>query len=520
MRKDIKEKKFHKSKKVIYEPQKENILFSTVKETGYVKDLGTATSTEAKRRDFGTHLTSIDIFKRFIFPKIKDVLYEYVWMDLFGGEGNLILPILEEVPRNKRVEFFKDHILLFDIQKEMVEKAIDNAKRYGIPPETAHKNIMLRDTLGHYPDLKHLKYPPYHITNPPYLYLGYIAKHSERNLKYFSGSNEGYQDLYQIALINDLRNNIKNLIYIIPTNFLFGFSVSNKIRKDFFPFYDIKEAIIFERKIFEFTGANVCICFFEKKSVPSNAAITFKSIKINSKVVEKKYCLSPKNSYRAGGEFDDYVSCFKSHSPLKIKFYLTIDDIERNKGNIPIRLLDVNKFSNGYFKIGDYKVNQTFYNKLKNNPLFIRTLDTGSWEGRAGIYNVHETFEVDGILVTEEKYRTHPIQIFVTPDLSLKDTLLLKNYFNLMLEYFRDATDSEFLTTFKYSNSDYIRKYLGLSQAKKLIETFPVHTFSSEKKKMLNALIEQKNIEGIKDVLLNLNEVERQEITDNRISKK
>lgn len=50
---------------------------------------------------------------------------------------------------------------------------------------------------------------------------------------YFSGPNNGYQDLYQIALINDLRNNIFNMIYIIPTNFLFGFSVSNKIRMDF-----------------------------------------------------------------------------------------------------------------------------------------------------------------------------------------------------------------------------------------------------------------------------------------------
>ena len=513
MHKDIKEKKFHKNKKVIYEPQKENIFSSTVEETDYVKDLETATSTNTKRRDFGAYLTSIDIFKKFIFPKIKEVLYEYVWIDLFGGEGNLILPILEEIPRNKRAEFFQDHILLFDIQKEMVEKAIENANRYGIPPEIANKNIMLRDTLGHYPDLKHLKFSPYHITNPPYLYLGYIAKHSERNLKYFSGSNDGYQDLYQIALINDLRNNLQNLIYIIPTNFLFGSSVSNKIRKDFFPFYHIKEAIIFERKIFEFTGSNVCICFFEKKSVPSNAAITFKSIKINSKVVEKKYCLSPKNSYRAGGEFDDYVSHFKSHSPLKIKFYLTIDDIERNKGDIPIRLLDVNKFSNGYFEISAYKVNQTFYDKLKNNPLFIRTLDTGSWERRAGIYNVQETFGVDGLLVTEEKYRTHPIQIFVTPDLSLKDTLLLKNYFNLMLEYLRDTTNSEFLTTFKYSNSDYIRKYLGLSQAKKLLETFPVHTFSKEKKKMLKALIEQRNIEHIKDILSDLNKNSENQIT-------
>jgi len=158
-------------------------------------------------------------------------------------------------------------------------------------------------------------------------------------------------------------------------------------------------------------------------------------------------------------------------------------------------------------------VNEKLYNKLHNNPLFVRTLDTGGWEGRAGIYNVREIFGVDGIVVTKEKYRTHPIQIFITPELSEENLILLKNYFNLMLEYFRNITDSEFLTTFKYSNSDYIRKYLGLSQTKKLLETFPVHLIPKEQKKILKILIEQKNIEGVKDILLSLNRKGENQIT-------
>jgi type I restriction-modification system DNA methylase subunit len=494
-------------KQIKYKPNKEQIEAKAVSISGYVRDLGTTTyiSTEKKRREFGAHLTSIDIFKKFIFPEIKDILYKYTWVDLFCGEGNLVLPILEAIPKNKRIDFFKNHILLFDIQKEMVEKSIANAKKYGIPYEVAKNNIQLRDTLQNYPDFKSLKYPPYHITNPPYLYIGYIVKNSKRNLKYFSGPNEGYQDLYQIALINDLRHGLEKLIYIIPTNFLFGFSVSNKIRKDFLPFYNIKKAIIFERKIFEFTGTNVCICFFEKKTQPSIGPIIFKALKINSKIVEKEYNLSPKNFYRAGGEFDEYVSYFKSPNTLKIRFYLTLDEIMKNNGQIEVKLLDVNNFSNGYFKFSTYLVNEKLYNKLKNNPLFVRTLDTGGWDGRAGIYNVRETFGVEGIVVTKEKYRTHPIQIFINPELSEEDLVLLKSYFNLMLEYFRDITDSEFLTTFKYSNSDYIRKYLGLSQVKKLLETFPIHLMSESQKKILRILIDQKNIEGIKDILLSLN---------------
>ncbi|MCM8820793.1 MAG: hypothetical protein NC932_02440 [Candidatus Omnitrophica bacterium] len=235
--------------KVVYKRRREKIRVNS----GYVRDFGTASyiSVEKKRREFGAHLTSIDIFKQFIFPEIKDILHHYTWIDLFAGEGNLILPILETIPKIKRIEFFKDHILLFDVQKEMVEKSIENAKNYGIPYEIAKNNIQLQDTLQNYPDFKNLQYPPYHITNPPYLYIGYIVKNSERNLKYFSGANEGYQDLYQIALINDLRHSIQKLIYIIPTNFLFGFSVSNKIRRDFFQFYNIRKAIIFEKLIWK-----------------------------------------------------------------------------------------------------------------------------------------------------------------------------------------------------------------------------------------------------------------------------
>jgi len=477
------------------------------KNSGFVRDLGVTPhiSLEKKRREFGVHLTSIDIFKKFILPEIKDVLYKYTWIDLFCGEGNLILPILEVIPKSKREKFFKEHILLFDIQREMVEKAIEKAINYGITREIARKNIQVRDTLQDYPDFKSLKYPPYHITNPPYLYLGYIVKYSKRNLKYFQGENEGYQDLYQIALMNDLRHGLEKLIYIIPTNFLFGFSVSNKIRKDFLWAYTIKKAIIFEKKIFEYTGTNVCICFFEKKSTPSLSPITFKALKINNEIKEKEYNLSPKNFFRAGGEFDEFVSNFKSLNPLKIKFYLTIEEVIKNKGNKPIKLLDVNNYSNGYYKYYTYYVNEKLYNKITKNPLFVRTLDTGEWNGRVGIYDIKETFGVDGILVTKEKYRTHPIQIFISPELSKEDLVLLKNYFNLMLEYFRYLTDSEFLTTFKYSNSDYTRKYLGLSQTKKLLETFPVHLMSNEQKNVLKILIEQKNIEGIKDILLNLN---------------
>ncbi len=481
--------------------KKEGEKLYTTPKISYVKDYVGITPVGEERRDYGAHFTSVEIFKRFILPRIKDEIYNYCWVDLFAGEGNLILPILELIPQEKRIHYFKEHIFLFDIQREMVEKCISKAKIFGIPDFLARKNIQVRDTLLDYPlFLKESKFPVYHITNPPYLYVGYVVKNSERNRKYFSGNNEGYQDLYQIALMNDLRHGIKKMIYIIPTNFLFGYSVSNKIRKDFLPFYKIREAVIFEKKIFQYTGTNVCVCFFERKTSPANEKLTFKAFKINKKTIEKTYHLSPDNFYRAGGEFDEFVSNFRMPKPINVSFYLTLEEILKNKGEFPIRLLDVNSYSNGYYRCKEFFINKKTYEKLLNNPLFVRTLDTGGWEGRVGIYNIKDVFGVDGIVVTKQKYRTHPIQFFLNPQISHEDLYLLKNYFNLMLEYFRDVTDSEFLTTFKYSDSYYIRKYLGLSQVKKLLETFPIDMPRAQKN-IFKILVEQKNIEEIKELL-------------------
>ena len=96
-------------------------------------------------------------------------------------------------------------------------------------------------------------------------------------------------------------------------------------------FYNIKKAEIFERKMFEFTGTNVCICFFETKSQPSQKPVVFQALKTNRKTTQKEYHLLPRNFYRACGEFDEYVLYFKSPNLLKIKFYLTIEEVAKNK---------------------------------------------------------------------------------------------------------------------------------------------------------------------------------------------
>ena len=53
------------------------------------------------------------------------------------------------------------------------------------------------------------------------------------------------------------------------------------------------------------------------------------------------------------------------------------------------------------------------------------------------------------------------------------------------------------MTTYKYSESAYTRKYLGLSQAKALIETFPYLGLSAEERERLKDLVRAGNAEEV-----------------------
>jgi len=460
---------------------------------------------KANRRKYGQHLTSLDIFYKYILPEIKTNLWEYLWTDLYAGEGNLILPILREIPSDERETFFKDHIFLADVQEEMVKRCISNAESYGISGEIARTNIKLRDNLESFPQIiKRKKFPIFHITNPPYLYLGYIKKHKETQnyLDYFKNENAGYQDLYQIAMINDLRNKIVNLIYVIPSNFLFGASVSNKVRQDFLKYYVITKMIIFETSMFEFTGTNICISFFNRKTQQKDEIQSFNAIKFKNKntFLNREYNLTPKYKYRAGSEFNEFLEEYATHNPLKISYYLQHDEVLKNSGPFEISVIDANKYENTRYRKLILKVNKNLQEKLHRNILYTRTVDTGSVDGRAGLGIVKEHFGVDGIYVSGNTYRTHPIQVFLNPELTFNDQLLLRNYFNIILEHFREKLDSEFLTTYKYSNANYTRKYLGLTQVRKIIETFP-YEIDLVKKKRLKDLIEKGSVIDIIDMI-------------------
>ena len=478
-------------------------------------------STEMKkRRAFGQHFTSISICQEFIIPEIESILNDYIWVDLFCGSGNLILPILDRVPKDKRIDFFKEKIYLFDIQEECIEESRVNAGNYGIPYEIAKNNITLRDSIKNYPNfLNDLNLPIFHITNPPYLYLGYIVKNREtqKYLPLFKGQNKGYQDLYQLALINDLRNNISKMIYIIPSNFIFGNSVSNKIRDDFFPHFNIAKTIIFEKKIFEYTGMNVMINFFERKKNSDNEPVQFSGKKIGKEIEIKNYILKPKYHYKAGNEFEEFIERFKSKKPLKLHYYLKKKEIEENNGDNKLSVIDANGYKGGKYQENEIFVNNQMEKQILLNILWVRTVDTGSWDGRVGLYQIRKSFQVDGILVTKNTYRTNPIQIFFDTPISQENQHLLLKYFNLLIEYLRTESDSEFMTTYKYSSASYTRKYFGLSQAKKLISTFPINDLNDNE---LNEFERIVNNEVVLEILKYLELIQEKKVPEDRNEKK
>ena len=464
---------------------------------------------ELKRKIYGVFETPREIFRSYILPRIRGELRNYLWVDLFCGEGNLILPILEEIPVKERVEFFREHIMMFDVLPEMVERAINNAVRLGIPREVAEENILVRDVLKNYPrEILDKKYPVYHVTNPPYMYIGYIKKRPELRfwLEYFDDENKGYQDLYQLALINDLRHGVPKMIYVIPTNFLYGSSVSNKIRRDFLFWYEIKEAIIFEKRIFEFTGQHVGIFFFERKQRPIHKPQRFRVVKINEKQSEKIVTIKPSNMYRAGDEFSEFVERFRARVPLKVKFYLFLDEVLRNPGGNPVIAVDSNNYDGRDYRRRVFYVNNELYERIRSNILFVKTIDGVRESEKAGLYVIREVFDADCIVVSKAPYRTHPIQLFFYPQISVEDQLLLKDYFNLILNHLRELTDSEFMTTYKYSETSFTRKYLGLTQVKKIIETFPILELDEEEKEILKQLVYSRDVEGVLEFLNTLRE--------------
>ena len=255
--------------------------------------------------------------------------------------------------------------------------------------------------------------------------------------------------------------------------------------------------------MFEFTGTNICIGYFKIQSQPKVEPSQFSALKIKKQdvLIKKDYILNPKYKYRAGSYFDEFLEKYRCHNPLSVKYYLISEEVQKNSGNYQISVIDANKYKSNEYKRLNLQINDVLKEKIKSNILYVQTVDKGSIEGRVGLGIIKENFNVDAIFVSGNTYRTHPIQIFLDPWISIEEQYLLKDYFNFILEHFREQLDSEFLTTYKYSNAAYTRKYLGLTQVRGLIETFPIMKMYKQSKEELKRAIKERNFKGVLEII-------------------
>ncbi|MEM0155294.1 MAG: SAM-dependent DNA methyltransferase [Thermoplasmataceae archaeon] len=447
-----------------------------------------AITEKTRRRSLGYHLTPVDVTNKYILPEIRNQVLSYSWTDNFCGDGNLIFPILGQIEPDKRASFFRDHLFLSDIRPEAVENCRETAMKYGIPEEYARRNIFLNDGLASFPMIR-TKHKLIHITNPPYLYLGYISKTPsvKHYLKYFQNGTKGLQDLYQIALYRDIEAGLEKMIYIVPSNFLYGNSVSSHIRNILFSRYTLEKAIIIEKRIFEFTGTNITICFFRKSS-SLNVQVTFPLVKAGSNVTESEMTLERENSYRAGSTFFNTLSALR-RGDVVFRFYLLEKELLDNPGYNTVLVTDASRFNGRKYVSTAYLVNDRTSKKISENLLFLKTLDSGSVEGRCGLYRTADVFGTQAIMISGSPYRTHPIQLMIE-NVSGGEQEFMERFFNLILEHYRKQLDSEFMTTYRYSNSNYTRKYLGLNQAKLILDSYPLSMTETKREKFHKLVLE------------------------------
>lgn len=120
-------------------------------------------------------LSPTKLFKKYIEPEARDMVYEYVWVDLFTDEGDLILRCL--TPIERKLCFLRIRIFLFCIQREIIEKAIKNTERYG-SLKRRWEEYYLENYSQELPRTC-IRERSIGLSYPPYMYLGYMARYIE-----------------------------------------------------------------------------------------------------------------------------------------------------------------------------------------------------------------------------------------------------------------------------------------------------------------------------------------------------
>jgi len=380
--------------------------------------------------------------------------------DAFAGDGDLIFGLMRRLPDDEsRARWFGAHAFLYDVRPEAVERMRERAIALGVPIDIARERIRIRDTLAKPP--QHGENAT-HITNPPWFYKGSLAKRPDAKdawAHYFQRTS--YVDVYQLAMANDIRLGVREAVYIVPPNFLFGDTVASAIRREVFRYYTVPTIVYYAHPIFETTDQHALVVHMKRKpnpdDEPQEVALEYRE---PHRVFRYRERLSVANGYRAGAAFDEYVGDDDRLAPHTVRWYLTWDEVLRRRGNNTVRLLDVSVYG-----IATADIDDALLAELRANPYSLRTLDSTNGR-RAGLYRAQGEYGAEGV-VAHRPHRTHPIQVRVYPPLPESYWDTVAEAFNTTLERLRTQTHDGFMTCFRYGHAP--RRYLGLKQAERLL---------------------------------------------------
>ena len=326
---------------------------------------------------------------------------------------------------------FEKYILNKNIQdpfcgnKDLLRWAINNKaksiKGYDIDIKYVDNKISFyNDSLQN-----RLKYD-FVLTNPPYLYI------NKSNEKYLFTHN--HTDLYQVSIESILDS--KEGILIVPINFLSAEN-SKYIRNMFFEKFQIVKAKYFSKQVFNDTTYNVMAFYYKKKE--SNIDLNSFILNIQPDNIDKFITIYKKFDWQIGGEFIDKI--MKQQNSLNIKRLLE-KDIIFGDNNLICAYNHLNIIKN-------IRVDKTLSEKIKNNIILLKAIDTGSKNGLICLEDIRK-YNLD-CLVSLETSRNQ-IYLLFGNQISVEEQMKLINLFNNELNYNRKKYYSLFMTNFRDNN--------------------------------------------------------------------
>jgi hypothetical protein len=365
-------------------------------------------------------------------------------VDPFVGEGHLLFHYLnlfefkiqKEILENKLIrgyDLFEKNILF--IKEKMKAK-------YRLSNDLVNDLFHVRDSLLD----TTLPKNTFILTNPPYLAKNVCKKNYQEDFKkYYLEEYKKENDYYEIAL---KEYSGYSGIWIVPSN-LFSSDIMHKIRKQLI--LNLENIFIYQKKIFDDTDITVTT-FFNNKNISSNKKkITF----VNHTKTETNLVVSKDGNL---SEEWDNIKLIKNNNNIKQGYI----DNNIKEGKKEVLLLNTN------YKEETFNITEEDEKHLKKNILILRTTDTGTEQGKLGLYTIEEIWGSKKTigLVTKISSRVYT-QLFF--DLSINEQLILKDKFNIEINNLRKKYHSIFLTNYKNSSNGIQRKRITFKETFSLI---------------------------------------------------